>query len=532
MPTCPDCVSLLDSLPIGVFRLDATLQSIHINRAMAQFSGLPGGTMAADDFGRASLTDAQRAEWQRLATVALTTGEPQRFQLRWEQSGEGREVHVRVAPYRDADGAIQGVIGVALDMTPLRRAEAALRDSETRFKAFMDHMPAIAWIKDARHRYVFRNKAHQDRYGEPGEDWSGRSDAEFFRPDDAAQYAATDSRVLGTGEPLVYETRNVDRHGAGVDWRIDKFRVTDADGRHYVAGIGVDVSERNHAERLLRESEARFQAFFDHSPALVWMKDDEGRYLYANELHKRFLGVSDDSWRGKTDFDLLPHDFARACREGELRVLDSGKPLETTGSVPAISGPDRHWQLVRFCFVGWGGRRFIGGVAADITEKMRDQERVRRDALTDELTGLYNRRGFKLLVEQELKHAQRERQRCALLVADVDGLKQINDMFGHASGDTALSQVSQVLRRTVRDSDIVARVGGDEFVVFARGAQIGIVRERIANELRAFNVANAGPFLLSVSIGTTEFDADAAEPLDRLLSRADERMYAEKRSRA
>lgn len=162
-----------------------------------------------------------------------------------------------------------------------------------------------------------------------------------------------------------------------------------------------------------------------------------------------------------------------------------------------------------------------------------DQEQLRNQALTDDLTGLLNRRGFFALAAQQLKFTRRNRQHAMLFFADVDGLKQINDRMGHAEGDSAIQHTARALQRTFRDSDIVARLGGDEFAVLANEAGAGGLREiwrRLKENLRSEGLQE--PLVpLSLSVGVARFDSQNQVSLDELLNRADRTMYEAKRAR-
>jgi diguanylate cyclase (GGDEF)-like protein len=156
-------------------------------------------------------------------------------------------------------------------------------------------------------------------------------------------------------------------------------------------------------------------------------------------------------------------------------------------------------------------------------------------ALTDELTGLRNRRGFLVLADQALRMARRTRAKCALVYIDLDGLKGVNDTRGHAAGDALIADAAKVLGRVFRESDVVGRVGGDEFAVFALldehdGATA--VGGRLQAEIDRFNAQVVPTLRVSMSIGIEELASSADTPLDVLLSRADRAMYERKRNRA
>jgi diguanylate cyclase (GGDEF)-like protein len=169
-----------------------------------------------------------------------------------------------------------------------------------------------------------------------------------------------------------------------------------------------------------------------------------------------------------------------------------------------------------------------------ISEKERAEEALRNLSLTDHLTGLYNHRGFFTLAEHALKMGRRTRQTSLLIYADMDGLKQINDSLGHASGSLAISKLADILRRTFRDCDIVARLGGDEFAVLAPNVcseESDVVIQRLKTKLEMHNRKNVGDFPLGLSIGSVSIDPDDTSTLEELLQRADTQMYSDKRFR-
>jgi diguanylate cyclase (GGDEF)-like protein len=167
---------------------------------------------------------------------------------------------------------------------------------------------------------------------------------------------------------------------------------------------------------------------------------------------------------------------------------------------------------------------------------MRDhkgEETLLALSLTDELTGLYNRRRFFVLTEQFLKVAIRAKKRSLLLYIDMDDLKLINDHFGHNDGDQALIDLASILKNTFRESDIIARIGGDEFVVLLESTDEndGMLITRLNENIRDYNAKASQQYKLSVSVGAAQFDPEYPISIDELLSKADALMYAQKRKK-
>jgi diguanylate cyclase (GGDEF)-like protein len=165
----------------------------------------------------------------------------------------------------------------------------------------------------------------------------------------------------------------------------------------------------------------------------------------------------------------------------------------------------------------------------------RTQKTLRSLALGDDLTGLYNRRGFLTLATQHLKFARRTKRGFWLIVVDVDGLKQINDTFGHPEGDRALIGTAKILTRTFRESDIVARLGGDEFTVLAVHADddsAAAITKRLTETLHQYNAQEDRGYALAFSVGVVRFDPTSPASIEELFARADEALYAQKRHKA
>lgn len=159
---------------------------------------------------------------------------------------------------------------------------------------------------------------------------------------------------------------------------------------------------------------------------------------------------------------------------------------------------------------------------------------LRTLSLRDQLTDLYNRRGFTTLAEQQLKQAGRRQTRLALLFVDLNGMKQINDRFGHEQGDRAICDTAAVLKSVFRSSDIIARLGGDEFVVLMLDlaeAHYGTLQRRLHDALEQHNASAGRPYQLSVSAGIATWHAASMRGVEDLLARADEAMYEQKRAR-
>jgi diguanylate cyclase (GGDEF)-like protein len=169
----------------------------------------------------------------------------------------------------------------------------------------------------------------------------------------------------------------------------------------------------------------------------------------------------------------------------------------------------------------------------DITVRQRLEEQLQTMSLTDELTGLYNRRGFFTLAGQQMKVAERTKKNMLLFFADLDKMKHINDTLGHQEGDNALLDVSLILKEAFRDSDIIGRMGGDEFAILAidtADETEEVLMKRLRTILDAYNKPDR-KYQLSLSVGIAHYDPVHPSSIDDLMARADTLMYEDKRKK-
>jgi len=276
---------------------------------------------------------------------------------------------------------------------------------------------------------------------------------------------------------------------------------------------------------------AEYETILDSVPALIFYKDRENRLVRVNKAFAEAMGLPKERIEGKGCSELWP-DQAEQYWNDDLEVMKSGRPKR--GIIePLVTPQGTRWiQTDKIPFRDEAGRTTgIIGFAIDITERRRAEESVRALSLVDELTGLSNRRGFFALAGQQIKIAARAKARLFLIFADMDELKSVNDTFGHAAGDQLIRDAARVFRETFRDSDIIARIGGDEFVALMIATDSTDL-ERILPRLRrkiAGRRARGQRGRLALSVGFAEYDPQSPRSLEELINRADEMMYEEKR---
>lgn len=289
------------------------------------------------------------------------------------------------------------------------------------------------------------------------------------------------------------------------------------------------IEKRKEVEQALHKSEEKYRSLVESTGDSIYLIDRNGLYLFMNKNHVERMGFTKDEYLGRSYSDFHSPD------ETEWLIENINRVITTDNSVQHRHRSSRDGR----CFLQTlspvrdtqGDLIAITVVSKDITELELLEEKLKTLSVTDELTGLYNRRGFLALAEQALRLAARNRTGAHMLFVDLDGLKQINDTFGHKAGDLALVEMANVLKNTFRDSDAIGRIGGDEFVIFPVGTtetSVELIATRLYDSLKTCNDTSHHKFQLSASVGVSYYDPENPRTLDELLMEADKNMYAEK----
>ncbi|MFA4965116.1 MAG: sensor domain-containing diguanylate cyclase [Thermoleophilia bacterium] len=285
-------------------------------------------------------------------------------------------------------------------------------------------------------------------------------------------------------------------------------------------------------EKALKTERDFFAAVLDSADAFILVLDSAGRIRQVNRAVKLATGYTDEG--------LLSREFTAALpiREAATALGDGLRRLREGAGAYSF---ESHWVtkvgerlLVAGTLTpmrdGDGVLTHVIITASDITGRRALEDELRALSLRDDMTGLCNRRGFALLAEQRLKESRRSGLSLTLVYGDVDHLKGINDGFGHNAGDIALGLCARALEATFRESDVVARIGGDEFVVLAEAdaRDFHTVDGRLKQELGRLAAESGLRFSVSLTIGSVRFTPPHALSLDDMLRQADEFMYEHK----
>ncbi len=432
------------------------------------------------------------------------------------------------------------VVGIVLSTTILhhRRDAGALRESESRLHEILDHAPVGVWLVGPDGKYRFVNRRFCASTGIPESAFLNTKHLpDLLGEEVAANFLASDRTCLTQDAPFVSVEPITLVDGKSHQLEITKSKLRDTKGEVIgVIGISVDVTARKQAEAALRESEALWSFALEGGGDCVWDWNLQTNDVELSKGGKSMFGFADDEignsmaeWNARVHPDdiarLLVHigDFFREkqdrfAAEYRVRCKDgSWKWILTRGMVAHRSDDGTVVRMI--------------GTHTDLTERKQAEETIQRQANYDALTQLPNRRLFRDRLEQTIRSSKRDRSPFVLMLIDLDHFKEVNDTMGHDAGDFLLVDAAQRIQHCMRESDTVARMGGDEFVVILPDIDDTASIERIALTIIE---KLAAPFLLgeekafiSASIGITLYPNDAGS-METLLKNADQAMYVAK----
>ncbi len=300
--------------------------------------------------------------------------------------------------------------------------------------------------------------------------------------------------------------------------------------------LQLELAERARAEEALYRREREFEALVENSPDIVQRFDKELRHLYINPAVERVTGTRPQAFIGKTHRELrYPENLVSMWEEALQKVFETGQENVIEFEIPMRRGRGCIEARLVPELSKDGSLETVLAISRDITDRKKLEERLHTASITDELTGLLNRRGFLIFAQKQCEIAERNKRNFSILYLDLNEMKKINDEFGHKEGDQALVDISNILKKTFRASDIIARIGGDEFTVLItepRGPTIEkTVAEHIEDNLGIHNEQTEKGYKLSVSMGMVHYDSEQPCSVEQLLARADELMYENKQHR-
>ena len=494
----------------------------------------------------ASVHPEDQAAMREASDHSMATLEPWRLIYRHvHPDGHIVWAEGEATPERQPDGSTLWY-GFIADVTARVEAEHKLRAQDALYRTVLDHLQEIYYVAEVTpegFRFRAGNAKLYELLGLPPERWIGASPRDIFPPQTAEHMEKNFRRCLEEGRTLRTETAMATAHG----WRDFSASITplfDENGRaRYLVGLVMDVTEYKHAIRRAQEASKiaaeraqTLETLLNAAGEGIFGIDTDGAITFWNPAAERILGYRAGEVLGLDahqtfhgwDPDGTPHP-RHECPILRAASLENKSTIRTESYFLHRNGTPIPVLLTATPVPGSGAVV----VFTDITQIKAMQDELRLQAETDPLTGLANRRKFFTALRLVGKRVARKGDRSSVLMLDLDHFKAVNDRYGHAVGDAVLRSFAEILRDSLRSSDLAGRVGGEEFAVLLPHTDLAgavLLAERIRHAVATYCRVPEHPELrMTVSIGVSELLPEDPTP-EAALARADAALYAAKQA--
>jgi len=424
---------------------------------------------------------------------------------------------------------------VALALADRRRLGRRVTESESRYRLLADYASDLVMriARDGTRRYV--SPSVKDLLGWEASEFANYR-SELIHPDDRERVAQAAEQLWVTGKPALTQYR-LQRRAGDYLWIEALVRIApspDRAGEMELIYTGRDISEAMQAEQALADSEKRLRTITDNVPAVIAHIDANERYTFVNGYVREVTGQSPEEMVGKTVAEIRgPLLYATLKPHIERALLGFTETFEYESE---YGGRHHYFQTVYLpATTGNEVQSGFYALTTEITHIKQAEQQLSYLAHYDVLTGIANRRFFSEGIKLAVRRAAITNAPLLVMLIDIDHFKQINDTYGHASGDTVLAEIAARLKHSIRKTDLLARLGGDEFVVLcddiASREIAQTLAQKITHAMDAPIIVGAHTLKVSLSVGAA-LCRDAGS-VDALMQRADEALYrAKERGRA
>ena len=527
---------LIETLPIG-YALNKIIVDekgaltdiifVDMNPAYLKISGLNQDKLAGKSI-REFIPDIDQtiSKYEKLVLKASKSREPMVF----DYYSLKQERWLRITASSPEQGYLETLI---TDVTEEKNNAPQMMESRI-LQVFIDAVRDGAFVKDEQYKYIISNKALEAMFNASAEEIWGRSD-DAFLPADAVEACRNSDRVALTEQRLVVTEEII---GEKI-FETSKFPVLMPNGKIGIGGIVRDITQTRANEALLYNANkqileekdrsiAQMEAMLKGHGAIMFILEPEtGQILDTNPAATDFYGYTREELltMGMNDINTLPPEDLKSFR---LQALERHQRYFTfphrlkSGEIRKVD--------VYLSPIDFDNKKVLYAIIFDVTDREKAQEEIKFMSFHDYLTGVYNRRYF----EEEFKRLNVQRNYpLAMVMGDVNGLKLINDSFGHLEGDRMLIQAGQGIQNSLRTDDIVARLGGDEFGILLPSTTMEEAAEllkRIQTNLSILNKEseNSTTALLSISFGYS-VQKSPDDTMDMLMNEAESFMNSRKR---
>nr|WP_321259645.1 PAS domain S-box protein [uncultured Pseudodesulfovibrio sp.] len=470
------------------------------------------------------------AEFLVKSQAAFDRGEKAQFEMALRRSdGTIFPADHSVSLILGDDGLALGIVNVIRDISARKKAEQVLQESEEKFRRIFESIEEGYMVTDLAGDVQMVNPATCRLLGYEESDLLGKSIDSLYSIKDERMHLRRQLVEKGAIRGVQVQARRKDGSSIVVEANTHLIR-NESGNAVAMEGTFRDITDRIEAEGILKEREKQYRAFFENNHAIMLLVDPRTEQIIdANPAASDFYGYSVDDMRNMTMGSINALTQDEIFREMQLSRQE-GRSYFIMKHI-LVNGDIRDVEVYSGPIMVQGKQRLYS-VIHDVTQRIRLEQKMKRLATTDGLTGVNNRHNFFVLASKELVRAKRYKNPLAVLMLDIDYFKSINDTHGHQAGDLILRMLAAASTTTLRETDIFGRLGGEEFAVVLpeTGLQEGLEAAERLREVYAGLEARVGESVVTftVSIGTTVVRT-SDRTIEEVLNRADEALYKAKR---
>jgi len=513
--------NILKNAPYGIILIDKKGNFQYVN---PEFINITGYTLEEVPTGRIWFEKAFPDEdlrkdaiktWKE--NINIKKGNLEKIYRIVCKNKEVKEIEFKVATTESGE-----TVTMLLDVTERRKAEEL-------FRTLANNSPVGVYILE-KEKIKFVNNYFKNITGFSDEELIDKNPLNMVYPEDRKMMIYETYKMLKGQRKNPFEFRIITKNGE-VKWILQNIVTVQYMGKNVALASFLDITDAKKIELMLKESEERYRILTERSPVGVYLIQDE-LFRYVNQIFSEIVDYKPEEIINKLSLKDFAEDFEGKPLHQiikDLRDERSGIRLEI--SIRRKDGGRRYCEMHGSRII-YNGRPAVLGTLIDVTEKKQMEEKLKYLSITDELTGVYNRRGFFTVSEQQFKIAKRLEKNMVLFYLDLDDLKWINDNLGHKEGDNAIVAFVGILKNAFRESDIIGRLGGDEFAILALSTGFDkpqLIIKRLNNLIDKYNERDKKPYKLSFSVGFVRYNPHTNQSLEELISIADDLMYLEKK---
>ncbi|NOX16151.1 MAG: diguanylate cyclase [Epsilonproteobacteria bacterium] len=436
-------------------------------------------------------------------------------------------INIRGKALFDSFGKAIRMTGLIIDISERKKIEHELSKSQKLFATFMDNLPAIAFIKDTKQRYIYLNNFYENYIG--FKEWRNRTVDEIFDKQTAKNIKENDRRAFYEG---VKKHEEVIPNAEGIPKYFEayKFPIDNGNDEKLLCGFGIDITK----EKVYQEKIRLYAEIFNNTSEAIIITDEKKNILIVNKAFEKSTGYAFYEVQGKNPSFLAANEQDREIFDaidkslekdgyyfGEvLNTSKTGQPLPMLISANNIKS--QQGKITNYFMI-----------FQNIEEIKENEKKLKKLANYDVLTKLPNRFLFEDRLKRSITNVKRVRSKMALIFIDLDNFKAVNDTLGHDAGDFVLMQVAKKLTKSIRNNDTVARLGGDEFVMILENIKdvksLNILCKKILQNLNVpFKLLDEA-YAINASLGVSICPVHSTD-YNELIKFADIAMYKAKNS--